>query len=192
MERRNSLWFALGLLLLAWLVPGCQTQTASQRVVVRTLERQFAADFLPANLGVLAVQNESGEEGVPLKDCRRLFQNALMNQGFSPLSEEFVDQQSGGGSLAPEQVRLDGAAVAALSVRRWQGDRAETHGILGMALYLVVYGEDGSRVGTLYLDRRQNLTPGQYSALTPRQRAQKILEDAMNDLVASMPGPPPL
>lgn len=171
----------------------CQTTPLDQtRASRRAAFTKFDGEYAPASLGVCKVANESGDATPPTAEVRELLHENLLERGFSPLSDDYVDRITEGGRLAADEVHVDGSGMLSVRIYRWDEERAESHGMLYAEMFMTLFSSDGLLLGSVYQKRSEDLNPKEFAALTPKQRRNKLVERVVSRLFTEFPQPPPL
>ncbi|MBT3340607.1 MAG: hypothetical protein HOM34_00260 [Planctomycetes bacterium] len=151
----------------------------------------FAVDTIAAEVAVLDVVNSTQGALVPTGDLRKLTRSWLLDEGFTPLSMQYVDSYSVRQQVAAD-VRVPGAAVMSMQVLSWKDTHLASRGQLNAQVDFVMYSPDGvvQYRGAGLLEIR--LSAGQQASLSPDGRVEAVLEQLVDEVLAGFPQPEPL
>lgn len=168
-------------------VLACQS-AASQGVQTVQIVRQQA----PASVALLPVRQAETTSLAPLQPLRDSAVQELTDRGFTPLSRSFVDREVQGGARPASALRFPSSGVLEIVVHEWDDAAAPSAGRLYADLEAAFYAEDGGLVGTVRQAGTLALDEALLSALSPAERRARLVRQAVRELLAPFPGPPPL
>ncbi len=154
-------------------------------------EVALAVDTIGAEIAVLDVVNSTHGALVPTTDLRRLFRTHLLDGGFTPLSEQYVDSYANRQQV-DAAIRIPGASVMSLQILAWKDSNMVNRGQLDAQVDFVLYSPDGvvqyRSAGLVELE----LAATQLTALNPDGRVEALHELLVTTILSSFPQPEPL
>ncbi len=184
-------------LLLVALAPACQLPVLKQIENTEAMEASWAAhrysnvfsQEFPGEIAVFPVLDETSSKLISLDPIREALRVGLLNRGFTPLADHFVDQRAQ--TQTASTFQLEEASAAEGRIHSWNSTFARD-GRLAFDLEITFFDAQGQILANLRWQDQIQLTPAEFSSSSPQLRETLLLARMVDLLFAGLPDPPPL